>query len=278
MLFLLQIPVALFALSLLAGAACAKEAIVWGRFNTAPNMITEGPDKDKGTFDLVRLVLEKQLVEYEHKQTNAPFPRIFHEIKNGSPWCFVGGSKSVEREQVAIFSVPAVITLAHKVIVRRSDLKRFGKGPVSLEKLLTTPGLRTSTLRDRVINPVVDQLLRRYPPEQHHSDFNESIQMLLADRLDFLVETAVVVEYFTQQTGHAGELVELDIREYGEPSYFHVMCPKNPWGARVIEAVNKVLEAERGTAGYRGIMEKWSNPQEALQMRRAYQRGFVTSH
>jgi hypothetical protein len=47
---------------------------------------------------------------------------------------------------------------------------------------------------------------------------------------------------------------------------------------RVIESVNKVLQHERGSAAYRGIMEKWSNPQEALQMRRAYQHGFVTSH
>jgi polar amino acid transport system substrate-binding protein len=278
MLFLLKIPVALFALSLLADAACAKETIVWGRFNTAPNMIIEGPDKDKGTFDLVRAVLEKQLDTYEHKQAVAPFPRIFHEIKNGGSWCFVGGSKSVEREQFALFSVPAVITLPHKVIVRKADLKRFGKGPVSLEKLLSTPGLRTSTLRERSINPVVDSLLRRYPPGERHSEFSESIQMLLAGRLDFLVETTVIVDYFARQNGHAGELVELDIREYGEPSYFHVMCPKNAWGMRVIESVNKVLQAERGNAAYRSIMEKWSNPQEALQMRRAYQHGFVTSH
>lgn len=278
MLSLLKIPVALFALSLLSDAACAKETIVWGRFNTAPNMITEGPDKDQGTFDLVRALLEKQLGAYEHRQAIAPFPRIFHEIKNGSPWCFVGGSKSTLREQFAAFSVPAVITLPHKVIVRKADLKRFGGGPVSLEKLLTTPGLRTSTLRERSINPVLDSLLRRYPPAQRHSDFNESIRMLLAERLDFLVETAVIVDYFSRQNGHVGELAELDIREYGQPSYFHVMCPKNAWGLRVIASVNKVLQAERGTAAYRSIMEKWSNPQEALQMRRAYQHGFVTSH
>lgn len=276
--FLPKIKAALLSLVLLAGPGMAKETIVWGRFHTAPNMIVEGPDKDKGTFDLVRALLEKQLDGYEHKQTIAPFPRIFHEIKNGSNWCFVGGSKSVEREQFASFSVPAVITLPHKVIVRQSDLKRFGKGPVSLEKLLTTPGLRTSTLRERSINPVVDALMKRYPPRQNHSDFNESIQMLLADRLDFLVETAVIVDYFTRQTGHAGELVALDIKEYGEPSYFHVMCPKNPWGLRVIDSVNKVLQAERGNAAYRGIMEKWHNPQETAQMRRVYQHGFITSH
>jgi polar amino acid transport system substrate-binding protein len=262
----------------LAGLACAKDAIVWGRFNTAPNMITEGPDKGQGTFDLVRAVLEKRLVEYEHKQVIAPFPRIFHEIKNGSGWCFVGGSKSVEREQFALFSVPAVITLPHKVIVRKDALQRFGKAPVSLEKLLKTPGLRITTLRERSINPVVDALLRLYPPPEHHSDFNESIQMLLAGRLDYLVETAVVVEYFTRQNGRAGELVELGIREYSEPSYFHVMCPKNAWGSKVIESVNKVLQAERGSTAYRSMMEKWSNPQEAAQMRRAYQAGFVNSH
>lgn len=269
---------ALPVLCLLAGLACAKDAIVWGRFHTAPNMITEGPDKEQGTFDLVRAVLEKQLGDYEHRQVIAPFPRIFHEIKNGSNWCFVGGSKSVEREQFALFSVPAIITLPHKVIVRKDALGRFGKGPVSLEKLLNTPTLRTSTLRERSINPVVDALLRRYPPEQHHSDFNESIRMLLAGRLDFLVETAVVVDYFTKQSGHAGELVELDISEYSAPSYFHVMCPKNPWGSGVIESVNKVLRAERGSVAYRSLMEKWSNPQEAAQMRRAYLAGFVTSH
>lgn len=263
------------ALPAAALAGPAPDTIRWGVFATPPFMITEGPDRYQGTFDQVRTLLMARMDQYGHQLVQAPFPRVFHEIRNGSHWCFVGATRSAEREQFATFSLPAVINLPYKIIVRRDDLARFGSGPLSLEQLLATRSLRTSVLRNRAINPVVDALLRDNPPRQGHSDFTESIRMLLAQRLDYLIETEAVVDYYTAQSGHEGELVGLDIREYRAPNYFHVMCPKTPWGRDVIAAVDAVLRAERPTPWYRALMQKWRNEGAAREVRALYDGPFL---
>jgi polar amino acid transport system substrate-binding protein len=268
------------ALLALCGPAAAAPAdtIRWGVFPTPPFMITEGPQRFEGSFDQVRTLLMARMPAYSHQLVQAPFPRVFHEIAHGSHWCFVGATRSAEREDMAWFSLPAVINLPYKIIVRRAELARFGAHPQSLEKLLATPGLRTSVLRKRAINPVVDALLRAHPPAQEHSDFTESIRMLLAGRLDYLVETEAVVDYYASRAGREGELVALDIAEYNAPSYFYVMCPKNAWGRGVIDAVDAVLRAERPTPYYRALMEKWRNADAARRVRDVYDSGFLQAH
>lgn len=253
--------------------ARAADRLNWGWFNAAPYMIAEGPDKGVGIFDQIRTLLKEEMPGYEHREVQAPFPRIFQEIRNGNPWCFVGGVKNPEREPLAYFSVPVAVFLPFKVVVRRDRLAEFAGpagagGAVSLAELMAREGVRTSYLRGRSFSPQINALLEQQPNRQYHSEFNEALQMLLARRLDYLLELPIISTYSARQLGRDGELAALTIREHAEPTVNRVMCPRTEWGKQVIGKVNAVLQAQRGTARYRAIVERWSD-EESLRVIRA---------
>lgn len=266
--------------ALLCGALCATattqalaaDRLNWGWFNAAPYMIAEGPDKGQGIFDQIRVLLKEEMPGYEHKDVQAPFPRIFQEIKNGNPWCFIGGVKNPEREALAYFSAPVAVFLPFKVVVRRDRLAEFAGpgGAISLAELMARDGVRTSYLRGRSFSPQINALLEQQANRQYHSEFNEALQMLLARRLDYLLELPIISTYSARQLGRDGELAAIPIREHGEPTVNRVMCPRTEWGKQVVAKVNAVLHAQRGTARYRAIVERWSDEESLRTIRAIY--------
>ncbi|SFU69084.1 TIGR02285 family protein [Pseudoduganella namucuonensis] len=252
-----------------AGGAQAGERLNWGWFNAAPFMMVAGPDHNQGVFDQIRALLREQMPDYEHQDIQAPFPRILQEIRNGNAWCFVGGVKTPAREALAHFSAPVAVFLPFKAVVRKDRLAEFGDS-VSLAALLDDKALKTSFLRGRTHTPPIDALLQQAPSPSYHSEFNEALQMLLARRLDYLVEQPIISAYSARQLGRDGELAALPIRESSEFTLSRVMCPRNEWGLRVVRRVNAVLRAERDGARYRAIVERWSDPDAVRAIRAIY--------
>ncbi|MES2257322.1 MAG: TIGR02285 family protein [Pseudomonadota bacterium] len=267
---------ALGAMLSLAAGASAGERLTWGWFNAAPYMIADGPDRNQGIFDQVRLLLKEKLPGYEHRDVQAPFPRILQEIKHGQPWCFIGGVKTPEREQLAYFSLPVAVFLPFKVVVRKDRLAEFGHGDsISLASLLANGTLHSSVLRGRTFTPSIDALLLQQPIRQYHSEFNEALQMLLARRLDYLIELPIISTYSARQMGKDGELVALTIRENAGITFNRVMCPKTEWGKQVVQQVDAVLRAERASARYRRIVEQWSDEDAVRTIRALYSHQFL---
>jgi polar amino acid transport system substrate-binding protein len=272
---------ALAAASCTAPASAATDRLTWGWFNAAPYMIAAGPDKGQGIFDQIRTLLKDEMPEYEHKDVQAPFPRILREISNGNPWCFVGGVKSPEREALYYFSAPVAVFLPFKVVVRRDRLAEFGggsSGTVSLAELLNKPAMRSSFLRGRTFTPSINTLLQQAhlaDTRQYHSEFNEALQMLLAGRLDYLIELPIISTYSARQLGRDGELAALAIREHAEPTMNRVMCPRTEWGKQVVRRVDTVLHAQRAGARYRAIVERWSDDESVRAIRALYPTHFL---
>lgn len=260
--------------------ASATDRLTWGWFNAAPYMIAEGPDKGMGIFDQIRTLLKDEMPDVEHKDVQAPFPRILQEIKNGNPWCFVGGVKSPEREALFYFSAPVAVFLPFKVVVRRDRLAEFGGGAVSLADLLNKPAMHTSFLRGRTFTPAINALLQQAhlaEARQYHSEFNEALQMLLAKRLDYLIELPIISTYSARQLGREGELAALTIREHSDPTLNRVMCPRTEWGKQVVRKVDAVLLAQRPGARYRAIVERWSDEESVRAIRALYPTHFLKS-
>jgi uncharacterized protein (TIGR02285 family) len=115
--------------SLLCNAALAGDQITWGKYNVPPYMILEGTWAHQGIFDQALDVLKAQLPQYEHVELEAPFPRIYSEIKKGSHWCFNGALKTPQRESEGYFSLPSSIFLPLRIIVRRDRLAEFPQRP-----------------------------------------------------------------------------------------------------------------------------------------------------
>jgi polar amino acid transport system substrate-binding protein len=201
----------------------------------------------------------------------APIPRVINEIKTGNHWCATGFVKTAERETFAHFSVPAAFWLPPKIIVAKEKRAEFeSRGELSLEQLLANRALRTGVVRARAYSPAIDALLLKNPPSEVHSDYIDGLKMLLADRLDYVIELPIRASYYAKRLGTDDKLVGLPFKEMSNHIPTHVMCPKNDWGQRVIGAISAVLRAERPTPRYRQIIETWSDEDSVRQIRKVY--------
>ena len=254
--------------------AVAADQITWGKYNVPPYMIRSGKFAHQGIFDLTLDIIKKDLPQYEHVELEAPFPRINSEIRKGSHWCYNGMLKTPERERVGYLSLPTSIFLPLRIIVRRDRLTQF-QGKLSLKTLLQNPQLSTSVMRDRSYSPTVDKLLAAYPPRENYSEQVESIGMLLAGRIDYMVELPLLAFEQARVMGQPDALVALPMQEADEVVLNRVMCPRSEWGRQVVEQVNKVLLAERAKPSYRAIVEKWHDPESVAEIRKIYDKVFL---
>lgn len=261
------------AAMLLAGLATeglAKETITWGLVNFAP--------KNLSRTDLARNFISEKLTNYAHETIDAPIPRIVSEIKGGTHWCWAGAIKNSEREEFSYLSAPFIFTFPQRIIVRKNRLAEFAtNGTLSLESLLQDRSKKTSVARSRVYNTTIDALLKRYPPPQATSSIAEAVQMLLADRLDYVLEDAGVARTHADQLGQVDGLAALTFKEMGDLVLGRVMCPKSDWGKQVINEINGVLRTERGSARYRSIVETYHDDDERRALRQVYDEMFLKS-
>ncbi|GGD95420.1 hypothetical protein GCM10011390_12700 [Aureimonas endophytica] len=264
----------------LAPSASAEEAgVTWAIYDAAPFMIADGPNRDRGIFDQIRHLLDARLADIPHQTLSAPFPRIVTSLKAGAQWCFVGGVKTPEREDFAYFSLPVALFYPLRLVVPAEERQKFAAmAPLSLRHLLEErPDLRTSMLRNRSLGPVIDDLLRRFPPPETHSDFPEAFRMLLNRRLDYLIDYANIATYNADLLGRPGAFAMLPFEERPEPVFSRVMCARTPWGRAFIDRVDAVLREARPMADYRAIVEAWSAPEDLPTIRAAYDGAFLAS-
>ena len=264
------IALATLMLWFLASSALAKDKITWGLVNFDP--------KNTSRTDLARTFITETLDAYEHETVIAPIPRIVSEIKGGSHWCWAGAIKNEEREGFSFLSAPFIFTFPQRIIVRKDRAGEFtNDGALSLEALLRDRSKRTSIARNRAYSPAIDALLARFPPAQSNSSMAEAVQMLLADRIDYVLEDAGVAKAHAQQAGASDALAALTFKEMQGFVLGRVMCPKTDWGRKVIAEINAVLQAQRGSARYRSITETYHDEDERRSLRQVYDDVFLKS-
>ncbi len=271
----------LAGLALMASAGAGRAAdvsVTWAIYDAPPFMIADGPDRDAGVFDRIRHLLDERLAGSPQVTLVAPFPRLLASLKDGVPLCFIGGVETPERDGFAAFSLPVAMFYPLRIVVHATERARFeSRAPLSLEGLLADPSLRSSLLKDRSFGGRVDALLRRNPPSSVYSDFGGAFNMLLADRLDYLVDYSAIAAYGAKRLGQPGALVDLPFAEAPAPVFSRVMCPKSDWGRQVIARVDAILRVERPGPAYRGIVEAWADPADVATIRDVYDRAFLQS-
>lgn len=267
----------LVALLMLAVPARALDKISWGWADSAPFMIPDGPDRDQGIYDRIRALVKRRLPQYEHEEVPAPIPRILKEIRAESHWCWLAAKKTPEREGFAYFSLPAVLVMPPKIIIRKDHRKAFEDiGGLSLKALLERHPERASFMRERSYSPGVDALLQQNPPGHLHSTRHVAIQLILAERIDYLLEYPVMAFYLSKRAGQEGALMALPFKEMSSHSLDRVMCPRTEWGRQVIAAVDAVLLTERPTPAYRRMLESWHDDESVQRIRQLYDSVFLS--
>ena len=231
-------------------------AVTWAIYDAPPFMIGSGSDVSNGIFDRIRQLLDAHLPELTARTLQAPFPRVLAALRDGTELCFIGGVETPERDAYAAFSLPVAMFYPLRIAVHTPERKRLeARSPLSIARLLADPGLRTSFLKNRSLGPRIDAMVQQVGSVHSYSEFGEAFRMLLADRLDYLIEYSAISHYQAAALGEAGSIGELPFAEAPEPVFSRVMCPATDWGRSIIAKVNAVLRVERITPAYRSIVE-----------------------
>lgn len=263
----------------MAAPGYAEDALpTWAIYDAPPFMIADGPDQDAGVFDQIRRLLDARLFDAPSRTLRAPFPRIIASLKDGAELCFLGGVKTPEREDFAVFSLPVAMFYPLRIVVHATERARFeARAPLSLAALLADRSLRTSLLRNRSLGSRIDALMRDFPGPPVHAEFGEAFRMLSVDRLDYLVDYSAIAAYGARSLGQDDAFVALPFVEAPEPVMNRVMCPKTEWGRRLVARIDGVLRVERPNPAYRRIVEAWAEPADRATIRAVYDRSFLES-
>ncbi|MCH8498975.1 MAG: transporter substrate-binding domain-containing protein [Marinobacter sp.] len=269
---------------LFSPASHADDTITWGWEDWPPSTIRDGEFRNQGYADRIRDLLIERMPAHRHEVVEANFTRIMFEIESGNLWCYIGARKTAEREQFAVFSLPVVIRLPHRLFIREEKRSLFGSTEaVSFASVIDNPDLRTSVMRGRSYTPVLDQSLQQAPHVQQHTSETNAIRMLLFERIDYLIEYPQVMAHFISEleqdaipARRGTRLIGLAIEELPDISYSRVICPNTEAGVRVIRAIDDVLREQRPTSRYREIIESWHDDESVLAIRRIYDSVFLT--
>ncbi|ANH69724.1 hypothetical protein [Mitsuaria sp. 7] len=262
----------------IAGALCALFApattwavdkIVW----LMPELDTVAPPSPGAASVPVRRGLAQPLSDYltanwgtpaKHEVLIANVKRSWRMVEDGEQACHLGVLRTPEREAVAYFFDTHLIP-PHQLMVRRdalAKLPRHTDGDADLEKIWAEKQLRGAIVAGRSYGRALDALLARRPPgaieEYTTSDFGGNmLSMIAIGRADYTIEFDFVLANqqelrATVAAGSAGgasgnakvstaDLVSVPIEGFSSPVISGIACPRNAWGKRTIEQVERVL-------------------------------------
>jgi len=260
-------------------ARADHETVEWVVADRPTSYILDGPDKGKGAVDGLYALLFRYLPEYEHKTINMTFGRVLQTMKSGQNLCAVG-FRDQEREKVAYFSIPAIISLPFAVVAKKGRIEQFygDIDSVSIEKLLADKRLRGGVMQKRSYGDI-DGIIKKYEESRvlHTLTPNSDIvQMLLSDRLDYVIEIVSFAKYRAKHSGKEKEITSFPIREYRQQVLVaHVFCTKNEWGRQMIQKINQIIRRERTSPSYIEFMERWYDDRSRRIIRKYYNENFI---
>lgn len=280
--FALAVAVALVtALAIAAPAPAAAEDMLWLDIEFPPFYIHQGPYEGNGIGDRIIDLLIENLPDLEHQRRTASPARIAKELADGNPACSVAFIRTPEREATMVFSTADLFLPPNGITVRRADLERFGGGqPVSFAKLLADPTLRLGAAEGRSYGAPIDRLLDPARGPHVYRRLGEDIyrslvQMLVRGRLDYVLGYPYEARYVAEELGIADQIVSVPLVENEGYTLAHVVCPRTPWGHKMIARIDRILARERTTDRYRDFVERWLDPAYLPDYREAYARDFL---
>jgi uncharacterized protein (TIGR02285 family) len=181
-------------------------------------------------------------------------------------------------------NTPAIIMPPHGITVKRSKLPLFdNKKVVSLEELLKNDKLRLGIAEGRSYGKDLDALLKKHEGQKHvyaragKELYKGLFQMLMADRIDYLLGYPMEAMYFAGEFGVSNQIVNIALKESDEYRLTYVGCSKTEWGKQVIDRIDEILKKERTTDQYRAFHERWLDENSLEVFREAYSDIFLST-
>lgn len=272
----------LVALIASPGPIVGQERIEWLRFDYPPMYIVSGPSAGQGYMDNILGLLIANIPEYEHEIRVANLSRIMSELEQGKNVCIASLFVNEERERLGHISRGETTLLPPvQLVFRAADAERFAAfgNPASLETLLADESLLLGVSDRMSYGTQIDRTVAAHAHQANvflrsGSDVGLGLhEMLIKQRIDYTINYSWAA-LFTAGPEHASSLNFLPFIEAGARPAHHVICTKNPWGARVINRVDELLADDALTRKRRAFIERWLPKSEKAAFRAAFDQRF----
>ena len=229
----------------------AKEKIIWPYLCFYPIFVCENDKLVGGAgFEIYNLMWEN-MPEYQHEALLLPVKRFLKDMKEGKHYLFWGLYKTPEREKYLYYSIPCRISTPTMVVIRKSDLQKFGGGKaVSLKAILDDKASRFLMFESISFGRGVDELLKKYEKAENvYTEYRtdkmnqNSLDLLLKKRTDYFLKLNGT-SHIASEMGIADQIVLIPIKEQKDYKVGYIVAPRNEWGKQMIQKVNKVLRKQ----------------------------------
>jgi uncharacterized protein (TIGR02285 family) len=267
----------------------SKQPIVWSIIPYAPIHILEGDYKGKGIADAYVKNAQQALLGYLHTNQIMTPARAWHQISMKKQLvCHPSALKTKEREELAYFTQPGLITPVIRLLMRKDVWERefSGRESIDIGDYITNKqgvfGIVSKRSYGEEIDSVLSQALSKENNITQTSGRYGSLQlykMLLSERIDMMLEYPWVSAYFEKiLKSDTIKVVHLIIDGLPRYSSAYVACTRNDAGKKVIEALDKFLAKEVLNIGNRQRMMRWLDEKEAEIFEKDYLEYFNITH
>lgn len=257
-----------------------SQTVTWAIADRPTSYILRGKDKGRGAVDELYSLLQKHLKDYQHKNHEMSFARVLQQMKCGKNVCACG-FKSGKREEVGLFSQPAIIAMPYSIVTKKEHLSQIFSNAhsISLEKLIKNKSITGGITQERSYGSITAVINENQNKNiDILANTSNLIKMLILDRVDYIIEIPSFAVYMVKQFQPQISLQSISIIENtNEILFARIFCTKNQWGKNIIRKIDKILDQEKGTPEYLELMERWYDENSRLIIRRYYNNGFVTS-
>ena len=257
----------------------AKETINWYNISFPPATIVTGKYQGKGMNDMILKLSIEKLPEYSHSMKTANTKRVLTKFKIETNACSGALIKNAEREKIAYFSVPEVITISHRLITLTSKAKVFesyihsSDKSISLDYLLKSHQELRLGIADRSYGEKLDTIITKYKGQKNvymrsGEDISMGIlEMLNRKRIDYIIEYPFIVIYTWREKGFSRKPHSIPLKETVGYPMGYIGCSKTEFGRQIINKINTVLKQEKSTERYLGYIEKWLDKSSVQMLR-----------
>lgn len=245
----------------------ARDKITWLSDNLAPAFISQGPDKGEGIVDGVVEIYKQHLPDYDHEHLEATMPRILQLMQEGAKVCYAGFFRTPEREAFVKFSFPNLINYMGVLVVKKENRSLLfkDKETISLIDLLGDARFRLGLTKGRSYGKIIDDIIKAKGDRDKilyrsgQDSLEGLLEMLAANRIDYTIGFPWEFPYVAKQMGRQDRFGAVYIQEGKETRWIknYLGCPKNEWGEKLIQKINRILIKVRPTEAHMHYQLKW---------------------
>ena len=261
--------------------ADTRPVLRWAVMPYPPLHIREGPMAGKGIVDSYLHLVMAATPQYRHVREEMTPARAWQLIRSGDNVCHPAALYTPERAEYTLFSESPALFPSLAFMVRLEDYRTMfaPEQSVAAQDMLARTDMRLGLVADRSYYVFIDELLKEGAVYQRASVLSSLhgplslYRMLQSGRIDYMIEYPWINRYMvsTIRAPEQHELVALSIKELPQFAKGYMACPKTPWGAQVVAAVNRWVNEQKPTETNRQRMAVWLDRNTLPRYMRAYE-------